>query len=433
MIAGVIAGEGSFSIRPNNGGTSWACGFSLKMRDDNLGLLGEMQETVGCGYLYRAPARAGSRPQLAWCIQSVRDCRQLERFLAGAPLLSKKRGDLDLWRAALDRWTNAPLRSNRWTRMACVAGQLRQYRASENVVAQPAIGISPAYLDTFLAGFASAEAHFGATPSGHPRFIINLRRDDAAVLSLLRDHTGLGRLYSVAPRASSAAATSWRVMSVAETKLLAALLDKHPPVGKASEVYRAWRAVVNAAGPPHRVNGGSQTHVRREFARRLVQARAYRPTADAVSNPDPAAERTRHAVAALKAWSEVTSIPYTATRFEEWRRSRPERQPNRDTVARAFGSWRAALEAAGVLTEHARAPRSRARLRASRHPGEVERRQTICRAIRTCEEALGHEPRAMEFFRWRAATAPNLPAQATVYRAFPGGWQEALAAARQLL
>jgi len=365
------------------------------------------------------------------------DCRRLERFMASALLLSKKSGDFDLWRLALDLWTDTSLSGARWARIALVADQLRRYRAPENAVACSAGGASPAYLDAFLAGFASAEAHFGASAAGHPRFVINLRQDDAAVLSLLHDHTGLGRLSSIPPRASSCAATSWRVTSIDETRRLVALFDEQPPVGKALKTYSAWRDVVMAAGRHRHGPRHARAQLRRELARRLVEARAYRPTADVVARPDTAAKRRRRAVAALKDWSQATSGPYTATRYEEWRRPESAHRPQRETVARAFGSWRAALEAAGVSTERSMAPRtiarSRATYRTSRHTYEAERRRAICRAIRTCKQSLGHEPRAMEFFRWRGRAAPNSPTQATVYRAFPGGWRDALAAARQLV
>ena len=43
------------------------------------------------------------------------------------------------------------------------------------------------------------------------------------------------------------------------------------------------------------------------------------------------------------------------------------------------------------------------------------------------ETERGRLPRAMEFFKWRAAALPDSPSQATVYKLFPGGWDGLLA------
>ncbi|MDX6650347.1 MAG: hypothetical protein QOJ97_2298 [Solirubrobacteraceae bacterium] len=48
-----------------------------------------------------------------------------------------------------------------------------------------------------------------------------------------------------------------------------------------------------------------------------------------------------------------------------------------------------------------------------------------------CRDNIGHWPGAAEFFRWRLDNAPETPSHMTLYRCFPQGWQEALAAARR--
>ena len=104
-------------------------------------------------------------------------------------------------------------------------------------------------------------------------------------------------------------------------------------------------------------------------------------------------------------------------------------------MARHFGSWHAALEAAGLADRAAATPdrfanRSRAMFDARR----IEQRERVLASVRRCEAALGHFPRAMEYFRWRLEHEPETPTQATVYNVFPGGWnsvREALSAARE--
>jgi hypothetical protein len=51
-------------------------------------------------------------------------------------------------------------------------------------------------------------------------------------------------------------------------------------------------------------------------------------------------------------------------------------------------------------------------------------------AVRSFEREHGRRPRALEFFRWRLEAAIDAPTQATIYKLFPGGWAEVLAAAR---
>jgi len=60
----------------------------------------------------------------------------------------------------------------------------------------------------------------------------------------------------------------------------------------------------------------------------------------------------------------------------------------------------------------------------------ARQREAIVAAVRRCAAEIGHSPRATEFLRWRAASAPECPSQMTIYRVFPGGFAEVLAAAR---
>ena len=119
----------------------------------------------------------------------------------------------------------------------------------------------------------------------------------------------------------------------------------------------------------------------------------------------------------------------------EWRREHRD-APARNTIARQFGSWHRALEAAGLSD---RAAASAATV-AARHSGRTERRATRRAAQREqvivwvlrFEREHGRLPRAMEFFRRRLESAVDAPSQATVYRSFPGGWADVLERARQV-
>ena len=145
------------------------------------------------------------------------------------------------------------------------------------------------------------------------------------------------------------------------------------------------------------------------------------------------ARRDVHAesVQILRRWAEtepgtLSCTRYAAARQPDW--------PTRNTLARRFGSWDAALRAAG-LAERAATP---AAVHVARAAGgaaaraaydEVKRRRvlkTLRFAVNT--DGYGTLPTAMQFFRWRLINAPATPTQATVYRLFPGGWPAVLAA-----
>jgi hypothetical protein len=435
FIAGYVAGEGSFAIRANNGGQSWACTFSLTARADDTELLLWLRDLSGCGALYARPAQGNAKPQTAWTVWRKADCARLAGFLAATPMLNKKARDFEVWREAVAAWleTGGGSRS-RDGRMARLVHRLREHRSYSVQPDYVPVDISPTYLRPHLSGFATAEGHFGSTESGYPRFAINLRRDDRAFLEFAQRHYRIGDLRLVPASGGSRPAASWRVGRLADVARLAQILDGYPPRGRQGDVYRAWRALV-----AHRVESpqGSPTPqellVRRELAWGVRIARVYRSTPP-VAPPDRTSARREQCERALHAWhSAAGDTDLTATAYERFRRAASTKWPTRNTVAHTFGSWRDALEACGLPTDASRgadcitrAARTGASKRSARR---LAQRESIAAAARRCRDDLGREPAALEFFRWRLHTAPTTPSQMTVYRAFPGGWREVVAEA----
>ena len=111
---------------------------------------------------------------------------------------------------------------------------------------------------------------------------------------------------------------------------------------------------------------------------------------------------------------------YTAARAPDW--------PTRNTVARAFGSWDAALRAAGLEDRLPRRTPYRVGGAANRAARAQAQRERVLATLRYAVTVEGGVPTAMQFFRWRLINAPATPTQATVYRLFPGGWPAVLAA-----
>jgi LAGLIDADG endonuclease len=101
FAAGFITGDGSFGIRPNNSGASWACTLQIMLRDDDTPLLARLCRWSNAGRLYAAPGRGRSNPQTLWVVGRQADCLKLVRILERHPLLGKKAGEFVIWRRAV--------------------------------------------------------------------------------------------------------------------------------------------------------------------------------------------------------------------------------------------------------------------------------------------------------------------------------------------
>ena len=424
FLAGFVAGEGHFWIRENNAGQSWCCGFALVQRDDNADLVASARDFSGCGEVRWCPPWNTSRAQVHWVVQSMDHCSALARSLRNLPLLGKKAGDFRIWQRAVAAWNDSTLGALRWQRLAQFATELRAHRDPSYDADHTRVDISTDTLAGFLAGFASAEAHFGATRTGHPRFVIKLRADDAAVLCLLADRFGVGRLVSVPASDRGGPQTAWFVTRLEELRHLVSVFDGDPPLGRAGRVYRHWRQLVMATD---RSATSLQPAVTRMAEARRYEARGVLP----VSPPLRALKEERYS-AVLQAWARDAAPPYTATSYERWRSRGAPGAPNRNTLAGFFGSWREALEACGLPTDGSRTHETNARsveaAAAKRVATRSRRRAAVLREVERCWTALGRVPTASEFLRWRLTNAPDSPGQAAVYRLFPGGWPAVLEA-----
>jgi hypothetical protein len=422
FVAGFVAGEGHFWIAPNNSGQSWSCGFELCQRDDGADLVAAVRDVTGCGAVRRVPACNTSQPQVLWSAWSMQDCSALAVALADVPMLGKKAGEFAIWRRAVAAWSNLAAGSSRWNRLERFASALRAHRAPDFVADYTRVDITTREVARFLAGFASAEGHFGASTSGRPRFVIKLRADDTAVLSMLAARFAVGRLFSIPPSKHGRAQTAWIVTRLEELRSLVALFDRNPPLGRAGRVYPHWRRLVLASD--RRGSALARWVIRMRAARRY-QAPSMLP----ISPTSSAAKHERY-IATLTAWARDAGPPYTATSYERWRALSRARTPTRNTLASFFGSWREALAAAGLSGDGTRSPETIARAlergAGPRAEAEEHQRSAVLRAVRRCWSAMQTVPTATEFFRWRLEHAPASPGQAQVYRLFPGGWPSVL-------
>jgi hypothetical protein len=88
------------------------------------------------------------------------------------------------------------------------------------------------------------------------------------------------------------------------------------------------------------------------------------------------------------------------------------------------------MVAAGLADRAARSVPSRAGGASARAERRAANRERVVAAVQRCAAEHGRMPRAIEFFRWRLAAAPDTPSQALVYKLFPGGWDAVLEACR---
>jgi LAGLIDADG endonuclease len=396
FAAGLIAGDGHFAILPNNGGTTWQCFLSVRLRADDTPLLADLCRWSGAEKLVAVPARRTSQPQTNWIVQRQADCQRLVSILDRYRLLGKKQGQYAIWRTAIAAWTG--MRGDRQRVVAACSKQLRAHRHFDVVAGPSEVSITDDQLCAFLAGFVTAEAHFGATSEGHPHFRINLRRDDGELLHLFRDRLGLGYLAEVPAYRTSKAALSWRVTRLDEVRALTQLLDRYPPRGRVLAVYEAWRDLV--------LLKERRSGQRRLLAARVKEGRAYRPGLEWIETVDAGQSRRQGQIAVLQAWATRTDGPRTVTAYDAWRRSSSPDALTCNTIASAFGSWTKALEAAGLSAQGCRAAALNAKAQAEasawRAARRAEQRAAILAALRDCIQMLGRQPGVTEFMAWRS-------------------------------
>jgi len=265
----------------------------------------------------------------------------------------------------------------------------------------------------------------GASAEGSPAFVINLRADDGPLLRLFQRVFEVGYLRDIAAAGGSQPALSWRVGRLTDLRRLVEWLEVCPPRGRAAYTYAAWRALVMLEA--------RTSVVRRAFALEIRRRRRFIPGLDAIERIPRSERGRRRCEDALRQWALSNDYPGSSMDYERWRRSAGRRAPNRNTVAAAYGSWLAALDAMGLDTAHSHPREQIEAIRDGNAAAQARRRarsrEAILEAVRRCIAELGHEPRATEFLRWRATRAPESPCQMTIYRAFPGGFAEVIAAA----
>jgi hypothetical protein len=425
FIAGFLEGEAWLGVVERNAGASYSCVVSVRVRDDDQDLIEWLVALTGLGRLSRVPAVATSHPQIQWLIDTQADCVELAQLISRSGFHGRRAAELAIWSAAVDIWVNGSGESRRTT----LAGMKRKLEAAHKFGngAQAALPLpgSPRLRLGYISGLVAAEGSF-LMSGARPRFSMHLRRDDRPLLELLASATEIGRIYDHTAAQPLNPSSSWVVTARRELERLLALLYEADLPGRKSTELEAWAVAVDELCSAARHGVRPRRDLLELAADRLRVSRVYRPMKRPLlrfARPDL---RDR-SVETLRAWAEVAPGPLSCGSYERWRRENPS-SPNRGTITRAYGSWHGAMVAAGLGHRAARRGPTRAGGVAARSERREQQRARVVAAVRRFETERGRMPRAMEFFKWRLAAAPDTPSQGTVYNLFPGGWAAVLEA-----
>jgi hypothetical protein len=393
--------------------------MSLRVRDDDAELLQWLRARTGVGLLRSVKAQGNSNPQIQWLVQTQADCRSLVDLLTRFEMRGRKTREFAIWRQAVALWTSGdPRRVSLAEGLRQELARVRRFESGQ--CAAPAGPGSIEALHPYLHGFLCAEGSLSLDHS-HTGLSVHLREDDRPLLDMFRRELGVGTLSDHPAYGSTRPSTVWRVGRLAEVSRLAEWLDPAQMRGRKANELEVWLRAV------------AERHAAREQGRRPVlddliaefrSARAYRPGV----LPQPSArseDRRTETVRVLRIWAEeehgaLSSARYAAVRRAGW--------PTRNTVTQRFGSWDAALRAAGLEDRLPRPAPHRVGGEARRKAHDEAQRERVLATLRYGVNLHGSLPTAMQFFRWRLVEAPATPTQATVYRLFPGGWSSVLAA-----
>jgi hypothetical protein len=416
FLAGFLEGEASFVVQELNGGQSFSCLMVLKQRDDSQDAMERLLVATGLGRLYRVPARSTSKPQIAWVITTQDHCRRLLTLIETG-FHGRRSAELMLWSQAVRAWTDESGETRR-TAMRRLTAELAGARRFGGGAPSATPFAGRDELLGYISGFLSAEGCLGFS-NGRPRSTVHLRQDDKPLLELLASATGLGSVTEHRPQRPLNPSAMWTITARADLAQLVELLLQGGLAGRKLRELKAWRRAVDELNRP-----SPRREVIAAARDRLAEVRAYKPSTRTALLRLPGRDLRQESLVALKSWSRGTTGGLSCTAYMLWRREHTG-VPGRNTIVRQFGSWQAALEAAGLGDRLARAPRPIGG-EAGRSMRRELQRQRVIAAVQTYRREHGRLPRAMEFFRWRYEKDVDAPSQGTVYRVFPGGWDEVL-------
>lgn len=301
--------------------------------------------------MQRVKARGGSRPQVTWVIKSKLECQALATVLRCYPLRGRKARDLALWAEAVDLWAGRThgLAKEDAAVIDELAAELAGVRAYGPAV-EPEVAVSNAGLLSYFGGFFAGEGWLGFN-ARRPRLSINARRDDRPLLETFARVFGIGTVIDVSACPPAAPTARWHVTAMRDMDAAVRVLNAAGLRGRKLRQYLAWRPAAIEAGCASREKRPVDPAIIDTAKAALKRASRYRSEADCIPDPEPFDAEREYALV-LADWAANFSGSRTAVAYD---RDRLSYWPDRQTLARVFGSWAAAAAAAG-FTPARRAP-----------------------------------------------------------------------------
>ena len=358
-LAGLLEAECHLAIGPNNR-TGWRCSCAVALRDDDRSILQAARDSLGLGHLNERGARNGSRPQVAWIVDSKVECEALADLLELHPFRGRKLQEYEIWREAVKAWAArryglAPGAGTRLARLARAIKRARAYRAPAQDAVQPSL--SDPCAPHYFAGFFSGEGSFGL---GHrnARFVIKLRRDDRPLLDAFCKAFQMGSVCDVATPKPWSPAAVWHVTAAEDVLRGLALLEAGGLLGRKRRQFLAWRPGAEAVSQAKINRTSADADVVAAARQALTDATAYMPPSEPLPRDRRHAETRVAYIDILRAWATYFEGRLSCTEYQAARELRPH-WPKRETIAFAFGGWYEALEAAGLEDRAVRRPSAR--------------------------------------------------------------------------
>src|SRR3954453_15045862 len=247
FIAGFLDAEGSFDIRPNNGGQNWQCWMSLALRDDDTEILVALRQLTSLGRLFQAPARGTSKPQTVWKIASHAECLRLAELLRGFPLRGRKRREFEIWCEAVHDLVEGPSPTSLPLAYAEIR-ELRRYVDPQRRSTKP-VELSEDAAGPYLGGFFTGEGHLSISRR-RARTMVRVREDDRPLLEAFLRSTGLGTVYVTPPYRNPNPAAVWIVHRADQLPSAVEVLEHAGLRGRKLREFEVWReAALEAAKP----------------------------------------------------------------------------------------------------------------------------------------------------------------------------------------
>ena len=391
LLAGFLEGEATLSISEMNGGQSLSCAMYLRQRDDEQDTMEWLLALTGLGRIHRVPARATSKPQLCWAIDTQEDCQELLGMIESCGFHGRRAAELRLWSEAVRVWTElgGATRRSELRRLKTELAAARRFGGGEQCASR--WDTRTQFLG-YISGFVCAEGCFGLS-DGRPRFSVHLRQDDEPLLQLLAEETRLGNVTRYRPAPPLNPAATWTITRRSELGELRDLLLEAGLPGRKLREMEMWGAAVDEYARAKRLGRRPRRALIERARERLAAARMYRSPERAQLLELPGRDVQSESLEALRQWSLEEDGRLSCTKYARWRK-RGSGQPTRNTIVRQFGSWNQALAAAGLGARAARVPRPRRRGEERRQAHRRDQRAKVVAAVQRFEREHGRRPRA---------------------------------------